>query len=166
MDKVIAGISKFLEQDLSKKNEDVGEFVADRLRNETRRGKSLSTETKLPVLRESTKAIREYRSRVGVENGGFVPSPFFKKKKSNLTQTGQLLGSIKYEVKNGKIEVGPTGSRDRSLDAYNEFSTNEELASDLQKRGFKFLGLDKRGRQRIRQMLIREIRRLRIKAGF
>lgn len=160
-------IEKFLVTDLKKKYDEIGEFAADRIQKETWKGKSLVTESKLPSLKKSTKIQRKHRSKMPVNKGGFQPHRFFKPDKSNVTQTGQMIESVKYKINNdGDIEIAPSGSRSKSLGGGDEFSTNRELAADLQKRGFKFLGLDKRGRQRIRQILIREIRRLRLKAGF
>src|SRR5690606_18358399 len=121
---------------------------------------------KLKELEDRSKYIRRALSRKPVEEGGFKPGPFFRWDKSNLTQTGQLLDSLKADIKKNKITIEPTGNRDPGLSGRDEFSTNKELARDLAGRGFLFLGLDGTGVKRIKQMIIDEIRRLRLKSGF
>lgn len=167
MDKVLKRIEKILGDDLSKTVvPKVADMSLTRIQAETRKGNSLVTESKMKAFQERTKYIRRALSKKPVEDGGFRPGAFFRWNKSNLSQTGQLLDSLKADIKKNKITIEPTGSRDPNLNGRDEFSTNKELARDLAERGFVFLGLDGRGVKRIKQMIIDEIRRLRIKAGF
>jgi hypothetical protein len=82
--------------------------------------------------------------------------------------TGQLLNSIDYSIKaeDKKIVIEPTGAR-------SDGKTNKEVAEELATRktrlaprGRKFLGLDERGFQRIRNLIVEAIRRLALKKGL
>lgn len=165
---VLSRIEKIIGKDLRKKAiKDIADMSLERIKAQTRIGKSLPLGTKLPPLKESTKAIRKWKSKAPVEKGGFRQGQFFKPNKSNLTQTGQLIDSTKAKVniQAARIVIEPTGSRNPSL-GESDITDNKLLARDLAARGFKYLGLDARGIKRIKQILIDEIRRLRLKAGF
>lgn len=167
MDKVLKRIGKILGEDLT---DTVVPKAADmaltRIKAETRKGNSLVTEAKMKPLQKHSKYIRRALSKKPVSEGGFQAGSFFRWNKSNLSQTGQLLESLEIDLDKNKITIAPTGDRDPSLGGGDEFKTNRELARDLAARGFRFLGLDKRGVKRIRQLIIDEIRRLRLRAGF
>lgn len=170
----------------------IGKFARDRIVAETRKGNDLTNDgAKQPELSESyiayrrrltqrqnaktESALNENLSAKKQKLAGSVtaktPSPdstFFKPAKSNLTLTGQLLNSIEYEVKadEKKIVIQPKGSRD-------DGKTNKEVAEELATRkttmapnGRKFLGLDKRGFQRIRNLVVEAIRRVALKKGL
>lgn len=174
----------------------IGKFTRDRIVAETRKGKDLTNNgAKQPELSEgyiawrrslgarfkatdrAANAIAEGRdvSRSDLKKISKIthrtPTPdstFFKPAKSNLTLTGQLLNSIEYTVKvsERKIIIEPTGSRD---DGKTNKQVAEELATrstGLAPRGRKFLGLDERGFQRIRNLIVEAIRRLALKKGL
>lgn len=85
----------------------IGEFAASKIRLRTRLGfgvkKPNGSPSPLAPLEDSTKKSRRKKDLSGDTKPGF----------SNLTETGQLLDSIKVvAVKKGEVEVGPEGSRD------------------------------------------------------
>lgn len=169
----------------------IGEFARDRIVAETRKGYDLTENgAPQPELSESYIAWRRTLANRGralerVSKGSQkqkdlelvsgiterTPTPdstFFRAAKSNLTLTGQLLNSIEYTVKASqkKIIIEPTGFRD-------DGKTNLEVAEELATRktrlapfGRKFLGLDDRGFQRIRNLIVEAIRRLALKKGL
>lgn len=166
LDKVFRNIEKVIGQNMADVVlPKVADMSLERIRAETIKGNSLVTEGKMKPLQEHSTYIRRAKSKKPVSEGGFKPGPFFKWKKSNLSQTGQLLESLKAKIKKNLITIEPTGTRDQSL-GESDITTNKELAKDLSSRGFVFLGLDTRGIKRIKQMIIDEIRRLRLKNGF
>lgn len=166
----------------------IGKFTRDRIVAETRKGNDLTRNgAKQPELSEPYIAWRkgvvsarkiesgthkrgdfERAARISGKNKIQPDSTFFKPSKSNLTLTGQLLNSIEYTVKasENKIVIEPTGVRD-------DGKTNKEVAERLAKSstrlapsGRKFLGLDERGFQRIRNLIVEAIRRLALKKGL
>ena len=177
--------------DLTQQKEEldkIGEFVRNRIVAETRKGNDLTRNgAKQPELSEgyigwrkgvvSARKIEagthkrgdfEKAARISGQNKIVPDSTFFKPAKSNLTLTGQLLNSIDYrvEAKENKIIIEPTGTRD-------DGKTNKEVAEELATRktrlapsGRKFLGLDERGFQRIRNQIVEAIRRLALKKGL
>jgi len=166
----------------------IGKFARDRIVAETRKGNDLTNNgAKQPELSEAYIAWRRgvvsarkieagvhktgdfaKAARISGQNKIQPDSTFFKPAKSNLTLTGQLLESIEYTVKaeDKTIIIEPTGSRD-------DGKTNKEVAEELARRktrlapnGRKFLGLDDRGFQRIRNLIVEAIRRLALKKGL
>lgn len=170
----------------------IGKFARDRIVAETRKGRDLPQDSVeyQPELSEAYIAYRKSLAskgrsldRIAKDQGkesdfkkaasirANTPTPdstFFRPTKSNLTLTGQLLNSIDYTVKASqrKIIIEPTGTRDDGL-------TNKEVALELATRktrlapqGRKFLGLDNRGFDRIRNLIVEAIRRIALKKGF
>jgi len=116
--------------------DEILDFVVRRVRAETR--------TKYIAARERMTA-----------NGSVkVDKTFFSPKRSNLTLTGQMLDSLSGLVKSKarSVEVFVEGRRDDGL-------TNQAVAKDLKSMGRTFLGLDEKGRGRIRKIVLDEIRR-------
>lgn len=153
------------------KLQEIGEFARNRVVAETRKGKDLTKESDQPGL---SPGYIEYRKGLVKRWGGKfkkgqrvtehtpIPDPtFFRPAKSNVTLTGQLLESIQYKIRKSEktVIIEPTGTRDDGL-------TNKEVAEDLAKRGRTFLGLDQRGVQRIRNIVIEAIRRIALKKGY
>lgn len=180
-------------EDLTTQKEEldkIGKFTRDRIVAETRKGNDLTSGGKQPELSEGYIA---YRRSLGKKTNALgrvaegsgkkrdlelaskitnkTPTPdmtFFRPAKSNLTLTGQLMESIEYTVRaeDKKIIIEPTGVRD-------DGKTNKEVAEELSRRktrlapdGRKFLGLDERGFQRIRNLIVEAIRRLALKKGL
>lgn len=193
IDSVFNAVKEIYKDLTSQKDEldKIGQFVKDRIVSEARKGNDLTNEgAKQPELSEGyigyrrrlgqkakaadrigqdkgTKKDFERVSTIGIQ----TPIPdgtFFRPSKSNLTLTGQLLNSIEYTVDAGKhsIKVEPTGVR-------NDGKTNKEVAQELATRktrlapnGRKFLGLDTRGFERIRNRIVEAIRRIALKKGL
>jgi hypothetical protein len=135
----------------------IGKLIRDRIKTETQKGKAL------PVINQDGSAgrqpplSREYiKQRVQIKDGDtqVEPSPLMRPRKSHLTLTGQLLESLDYDIdrSKGEVVVKPTGKRD-------DGKTNVEVTEDLATRGRTYLGLDNKGIDRVRQLVIRELNR-------
>ena len=145
-----------------------------RIQAETRKGKDLTQDGKpQPDLSEATLRIREQIAKGNITLSYPEDSQFFKKGKSNLTLTGQMLDSIrgKVDAAKGLITIFVGGNRSRvryfwsrtgvelkhlSKDSIGD---NSSLAKDLAKRGRTFLGLDTTGVKLIRKRVLDEIRK-------
>lgn len=81
---------------------------------------------------------------------------FFAPTRSNLTLTGQMLDALKTEIDaeagQGTVYVDSTKRTDSDL-------TNAQVAQKVAEDGRPFLGLDLVGRDRIRRMVIADLRR-------
>jgi hypothetical protein len=121
-------------------------FWEARIRSFTRLGKSLATGNRLAPL--SKAYVEKRRSYQGARGELFKPN------KSNLTFTGQLLESLRGTANEIKqtVTVRATGTRDDGL-------TNDKLAEYVAKQGRPFLGLDEKGRARMSQIILRDLRR-------
>lgn len=114
----------------------IGEVAADRIKLRTRLGGSVAddggTKSKLKPLKNSTVKSRARKRKSGDLHGDTSP------KKSNLTDTGQLLDSIKViePVTKGAVKIGPKGSR-------REGGTNELVAVYAESMGRPFNHLSK-----------------------
>lgn len=183
VDKVVERVNKLFDDDVlrdSQLTDQIGEFAVERVRAQTRSGKDLTAANgsgQLPLsnatvqIRQdiATGKITRNNPKTGkLDPRWFSPDPtFFKPKKSNLTATGQLLGSLVYEKKsNGVIIIKPSGQRSTELDNSTEFNTNEELAKSLASRGRTFLGLDDKGIQRVKRIILDQLRRFKARRGF
>lgn len=153
--------------------EKVGRFSIKRIKTVTRDGFSMVTgfKKRLPDLTENSKLRREL---LAIINKGAHKD--FDPDKSNLTFTGGLLNSLKFTLKKRRFGIGfiikifpDAGKRRKRLIGLRgkplEQKDNLEINRDLEKRGFGFLGMDKEGESKIREMLTnalkRELRRLR-----
>lgn len=123
------------------------DFWVKRIQGFTRSGKSLFNNGE-PLKPLSSRYIAFRQRYTG------PVSQFFRPKKSNLTFTGQLLDSLKgsANVKRQTISVFPTGTR-------SDGKTNKEVAENVADNGRPFLGLDDKGRERLIQIAIRDLRR-------
>lgn len=152
----------------------IGRFSVERVQQETRKGRDLSREgAPIQDTADSTKNIKELIERGVIKMN--KPRPlFFRSSKSQVTQSGQLLDSLKADVDPRKSEVviAPTGDREKVEYTWSktgkpvdflsddQVQSNQSLASDLAKRGFTFLGMDQKGVKRIRRIVLDEIRRI------
>jgi len=155
--------------------EEIGAFTVERVQQETRKGRDLSNEG-MPIKETSpaTKNIKEL-----IERGVITIQPakplYFRSRVSQITQTGQLLDSLKADIdpRKGQIEVAPHGNRTATkyvwtktsmpvkfLNSGDQIESNQSLANDLSSRGFTLLGIDKKGVKRIRRLVLDEIRRI------
>lgn len=129
----LKGIVKKLKNilgDSAKPNEliPLSRFVIDIIVKRTRLGygvnKNFGTKQRLKPL--STK-YKDYRARFPNLSASTSPG------KSNLTLTGQMLESMQaYRIQNGKVVIGPTGSRKGS------FLTNLKVADYQEEQGRTF----------------------------
>ncbi|MFN7034950.1 MAG: hypothetical protein ACK4SN_01175 [Bellilinea sp.] len=138
----------------------IRDFAVERIRAETRKGNDLSRGNQLPgKIKPVSPGWQSFKRKV--ESGQVKMSPskseFLRSRVSNLSLTGQLLNSLKGKplARQGAVEVFPTGkrqettfqSKSRGAKPYTlgeSISTNEELAEDLKRRGWTFLGMDKK----------------------
>jgi hypothetical protein len=152
----------------------IGRFSVERIQQETRKGRDLSKEgAPIKDTSDATKNIKQL-----IEQGVIKMNPakplFFRSGKSQVTQTGQLVDSLKADIefRKGEITVAPEGSREPATYTWSksgkpvdflsddQVQSNQALAKDLADRGFTFLGMDKKGIKRIRRLVLDEIRRL------
>ena len=122
-----------------------------------RSGKSLEdniSTKKVPLLKESTKAIRK---QIAFAFPSFIDGTFFKADKSNVTFTGQLVKSLKFRIRDTSVFLLFKGSRKKLMP--DDASTNDEVYDNLKSIGFGFLGLDEKGQKRVKKMVLNEFRR-------
>jgi hypothetical protein len=131
------------------------DFLTNRIKTETRSGKDLTREgARQPALSEGYMRWRR-KLRDGKSKSKIVPDAnYFRPRTSNLTLTGQLLESVrsKVETRNRLFKIFVEGKRDDGL-------SNNEVMTDLKKRGRTFLGVDKKGVKRVRKAVVDELRR-------
>lgn len=131
---------------------EAGKESVKRIVQETRKGKDLPNNRSQPPLNEF---YIEWRKDIkdGIETT-IKPSPIMRPEVSHLTLTGQLLESLQYTInkRKGLLTIKPTGKRD-------DGSTNQDVAAELRAQGRMFLGLDKRGVERLRRLFLDELRR-------
>lgn len=119
-----------LREVLSKETfDDIGALTSEQIKTRTRLGKGVEQNeagfTPLKPLSPATQNIRQAKKKAGKLSGLTTP------KKSNLTETGELLDSIKYESKATEVRI------------YIEGSNNQKKAIDQVGQGRKFMNLSK-----------------------
>jgi len=142
----------------------LGRFAVRRIRKVVRAGVSPVTNRRFPRLKKSTKSRRE---RLAQHN---KTSKFYRRGKSNLHFTGQLLRGLEFDVRGKKVFVASRGKR---KPLKNEDGTrakrnpsNEQVARYVAKQGRPFLGMEEKGKQKIREMVAREVRKKIRKQGL
>lgn len=85
---------------------------------------------------------------------------FFSPARSNLTLTGQMLDALDYrvDVAAGEISVFVEASQ-RDDDGSGETLTNADVAKKVQEAGRVFLRLDDTGIERVKRLVIADLRR-------
>jgi hypothetical protein len=102
---------------------------------------------RLKPLADATRESKRAKARRGDLSSNTSPT------KSNLTDTGQMLESIKaFDVRVGSVKIGPTGSRRGST------LTNAEVAKFVTDQGRPFNILSKTEQKRINDTIRKEIR--------
>lgn len=108
---------------------EIGKITADSIKNRTRLGKGVNqTEGKLEALiplKETTKARRGAKKKAGKLSAQTTPA------RSNLTDTGEMLDSLKYESSATEVRI------------YIEGANNQKKAIDQANAGRKFMNLSK-----------------------
>lgn len=160
MDSVLKVIDKVFEDTVEsdKTLVEVSDFVVDRIQKQTRSGKSLPENRK--AIKQVSKEYAKARTTDKFQDENRPLSNLFLGKKltrkSNLTVTGQLLssviGKIVKGIKGKTLIISPTGQR-------RDGETNEKVAEDLSIRGFNFMGLDDKGIERVKKIVLNNFRR-------
>lgn len=130
----------------------IGDFTVERIKAETRAGYSLPNKSKLPPLKDQTIALREEAEALGLVDAEFYRSSDF----ANNTLTGQVLGSLTYEIdeRSGSLEVFvPDTPR------FDGPETNKDVAENLSDLGREFIGYNDKMVKRIKRLVLDEYRR-------
>ena len=150
---------------------EVGDEVISDNRREARTGKGFNSKpevgqkrTKMPKLAETTIEHRKYLKRAK----NTETTDVFSVKRSNLTVSGQLLSSIVKEIKNGALIIKLSDQKRipyktlnlRQKKARKPPPSNQEVADFLEEQGRHFLGIDDKTQKKIKNIVIRFIRRL------
>lgn len=180
VDKVILSLKDLFENKVAdtKLLLDIADFAKSRIQSFTRSGKSLVTESRLKPLSNSYKDMRrgavKYRTlpdgRVIVlpepdERLKEVDTRFFDPDYSNLTFTGQLMNAITATVK-FKDRIIEIFVNDKKRTGKYEKLTNAEVAEHVKANGRPFLGLDDKGIDRIKKLVINNIRKQILRKGL
>jgi hypothetical protein len=124
----------------------MAEVWRKRIYSFTKSGKSLVTGDKFKSLKQGYVDFRrKYQGARG---------ELFKPAKSNLTLTGQMLESLRERAnqRQQRININLVGNRD-------DGKSKDEVAKYVAENGRPFLGLDDKGRERLNQIALRDIRR-------
>jgi hypothetical protein len=138
----------------------VGEFSRERIYSFAKTGKSLFGDTPEKFMKLSDVYMR-YRAKlekIAQMGDHFAP------RRSNLTLTGQMLNALTWRTKKNEVEVfvKPTARNDEPKLTQRPRNgprlNNAQVAEDLAKRGRRFIGMDRLGRERIKKLVIKELR--------
>jgi len=118
---------------------------------------------KFPPLAKSTIDARGY-----LQETPQTLDPSFRKARSNLTISGQLLSSIIFEIKRGVVRIFANSKKRkryankglRQRKTRKAPPTNEQVAKGLEDQGRYFIGIDDNTIKRIKTILIRNVRRI------
>lgn len=130
---------------------DASSVIVKKIQGDTRTGKFTETGKSLKKVKSSTMRDKKYWEKRGNKKG-----TSYGTRKSNLTRSGQLISSIKSEVKEGKIRIGARGERTPYKGVKNAPS-NKQLADCLKKDGFVFLGVGEKTKQAVAELFRKRI---------
>lgn len=162
---------KFLEISKDKKTiTEIAEFSIDRIKAFARRGKPLRNgkARTFPSLSDATPNIRKYIARYNATH----PTYGQNGKKKNVTITGQLVEHVVFKIKRNVIDIfvkgrrrkyrGKKGQVLKNRDGSAQESNSADVYENLLElnRNYKFLGMDEKGEKRIKQIILRNLRRL------
>lgn len=157
LDKQIAAIVKKVTDELTKTvksksfYDEIGEEISNQIRKRTRLGYGISgtdTRTKLLPTKRSTQLAKERKKKAGTLSKLTTP------KRSNLTDTGQLLDSIEYKSTTDKTTIQfDDGRRDSEIG-------NKKLAQYVQDQGRKFFGLTAPEKNQLRRLIEKKIQEM------
>lgn len=94
-------------------------------------------------------------ARKGLKKTKIKTGRFFKPEQSNLTVTGQMVDSIKYEVGDGFARAFIDDSKKR-----NDGQSNKTIADKVASEGREFMGLTEQDNKTINRMVEREANRI------
>jgi hypothetical protein len=141
--------------------QDYGEVAAEEIKRQTRLGYGVSAtgapREKLAELKPSTVKSRTRGKKTGVLNELTTP------KKSNLTNTGQMLDSIKAQnATTGKVKISATGQH--SSGKSNQTLTKYAAEGSPNRKKRPFLNLSDRGvkkvQDHIRQTILKVVKKI------
>ena len=120
-------------------NEEIGEFVVERIKLQARRGKPLNDTGSFPDLKDVSVDIRKALSDVNATHPTFSPA------RSNITFTGQLINALTFSFNRseGLIELFVAKTRRNKIRRLVQFGRdpqvvfNQTVDRRLRKRGFK-----------------------------
>lgn len=167
---------------------EVGKFSRDRIVFNARTGKSLEGNNSANKFRGLSDFTIALRKAIKDTDPSLVDNTFFKSSRANVTLTGQLLKNLDYKVNKSSVFVVTSGVRSKinftqlarqarlkfgSKDdrakilgfaaanlQKNQATNNNQVYTNLKKLGFGFLGMDKTGITRIKNIVLQEYRRL------
>jgi hypothetical protein len=109
--------------------DEIGKNTANQIKTRTRLGKGVNDtpgkQESLKPLSEATKKIRQSKKSAGKLSSQTAPT------RSNLTETGEMLDSIKYESSATEVRI------------YIDGAENKKKATDQSNQGRKFMNLTK-----------------------
>lgn len=144
--KLRAAMDKISEPSNMKK---YGEIAADSIRIRTRLGYGVKGEGRpRQSLKPLASKTKDSRARLKAKS---KLSPLTSPGKSNLTQSGEMLGSIEVvSAQKGRVTIAPTGTRDDGL-------SNRELATFVEEQGRPFHHLSDLEKKKIDQAIDRDL---------
>jgi hypothetical protein len=164
VEKIQSKVRFVLDKFISSKSllEEIGKFSRERIYSFAKSGKSLFGNDDPNKIKPLSKGYINYRRKI--EKVAPV-GPLFSPGRSNLTFTGQMLNALIYKIKSKAVEVFVKDSpRDESPKLTDKPRkgprlTNAQVAAKLAKEGRPFIGMDRLGRERIKKIAIKELRK-------
>jgi len=145
--------------------ERIGRYATKRIKDETRKGRSLATDSKLRPL---TRFTIDLRKRMAIVS---KTSTFFKPSLSNATFSGQLLNSLIFIIKkqkafknrlfitaNEKQHRPPRVTKKKKRQKKLRPISNKEVLEEYQDKR-PILGMDAAGREQILRIVLQTLRR-------
>lgn len=163
VEKIQSRVRVTLDKFLSSKSllNKIGEFSRERIFSFAKSGKSLDSDETPEKMPSLSPGYMRYRAKVEkIAQMG----KFFSPRRSNLTFTGQMLDALTFKTKSKKVEVfvEATARNDeprlRKEKKKGPRLNNAQVAAELAKRGRKFIGMDSLGQERIKKLVIKELR--------
>lgn len=172
VDKVLKNIRKTFEEVSTSKKllSQIGNFTVDRIKSFARSGKTIAQgrPKSLPRLSESYIQQRMGAVKFRTIDGRVIPFPepderlknvdpeFFdpNRKISNLTFSGQLMRSLIARIERDELFIELKESRDDGIKNSKIVEFLKKLDSD-----YDFIGLDDKGKERVRRFVLDEVRR-------
>lgn len=156
--------------------QEIGEFVVERIRAFSRSGRSISGKSPRRFKGLSKSYIAMRRGLVTFRTIGnslrvldskdprldFIDNEFFGPSTSNITFSGQLLRSLEpvwLRTRRGVALAVEAKGRRKRLPGEKRALKNEDVARFVAEQGRPFIGLDTRGRARVKKIVTDQIRR-------
>lgn len=156
--------------------DDIGKFTVDRIQKFSHSGKSIAADVAKTFkgLSRSYKAARggkvsfftDNQKRLRAVPGDYWISnidtgDFFAPNRSNITLTGQLLDALIYKIFSSTNTIAITfKGRRKKLHGQKKRLSHSRVAQYLEEGGRPFIGLDRKGKERVKNIIMRAIRQL------